>query len=149
MRVPIGKRLAHVRRDPIRRGARQFTAKEPPDRTFHPAQQMDAIGNMTDGDLLDRFVRVKTMPHVTADASMQFADRVGGPRNFQRQDRHAERFALVLRVDAAEFQDLGKIHAQFSPESMHAVVEKIRTKPVVARFDGRMRGKNAFGPSLS
>ena len=54
------------------------------------SKQMDAIGNMADGDLLDRFIRIETMPHVPANASMELADGVSRARHFERQNGHAK-----------------------------------------------------------
>ncbi len=88
------------------------------------------------------------MPHVPADAAVQFAHAVSGARELQRQHGHAERLILVLHVDAAQFHDFRKRHGKLAAEPMHGVIHQVRAEPVMASFHRCMRGKNALGASL-
>ena len=72
---------------------------EPAHRTFHPTQQMDAVGDVADGNLVGRPVRKEAVPHLPAHLTVQFADSVGGAGCLQRQHGHAERFVVVLGMD--------------------------------------------------
>ena len=85
---------------------------------------------------------------MAADPSVQFTHGIGGAGQFQRQYRHAERFALVLRVDAAQLQDLREGHRKLPAEPVHGVIHQIRTETVVAGLDRCMGGKDALGVSL-
>ena len=80
----------------------EFAAPEAPHRSLHPTQQMNAVGNVADGDLLDRPVGKQALPHLAADPAVQFADAIGRPRGLQGEHRHAERLLLVVRIDSAQ-----------------------------------------------
>ena len=60
--------------------AGEMASPEPAYRALHPAQQMNAVGDVADGHLLDGFVRVQAIPHVPADPSVQLAYAVGRAR---------------------------------------------------------------------
>ena len=46
---------------------------------FHPAQQMNAIGNMADGHFVHWPARIQTVPHLPTDPSVQLTDAIGRP----------------------------------------------------------------------
>src|SRR5262249_22501648 len=54
---------------------------EPAHRSFHPAEKMDAVGNMPDRHLLlfDLFalLRIERLPHGGAPLPVQFTDAIG------------------------------------------------------------------------
>src|SRR4026209_1990084 len=70
---------------PVHGFSRQSPPPEAAHGAFHPAEEMDAIGDVADGDLLDRFVGKEAMPHVTADSTVQLADAVGSAGYFKGQ----------------------------------------------------------------
>ena len=61
-----------------------------PDASLHPTEQMNAVRQMADGYLLDRFVGKETLPHVPAHTAMQLAHSIGGARKLQSKHGHAE-----------------------------------------------------------
>src|SRR5688572_14732260 len=55
---------------------RQFLTPETAHGSFHPAHEMNAVGDMTDGDFIDLLPRIKALPHLAAHLAMKFADSV-------------------------------------------------------------------------
>src|SRR5438067_348814 len=70
---------------PIDRFGVDLAAPELSDGPLHPPEQMNAVGEVADGHLLDRFVWKKTLPHVPAYAAMQLAHAIGSARKLQRE----------------------------------------------------------------
>ncbi|OQB58493.1 MAG: hypothetical protein BWX98_00594 [Candidatus Aminicenantes bacterium ADurb.Bin147] len=55
---------------------------EPPCFRRHPGQEMDAVGDVADGDVLLRPVGPQGPPHGPADSAVKLADAVGRPGGF-------------------------------------------------------------------
>src|SRR5665213_560468 len=125
-------------------GVGEFFAPELADGAFHPAEQMNAVGDVADGHVLFRHAEIKRLPHVAADLAVQFADAVGGARMFQREHGHAERFLRVFRMHAAQGEDFRKFHWQLAEVTLHRVTHQVRREAVVAGLDGRVRGEETF-----
>ena len=77
-----------------------------------PGGNVDAVGDVADGDLLLRPPRPEMGPHPPRDVAVQVAHGVGPPRELQPQHGHAERLVLVLRLDAAQAHQLLEGDAQ-------------------------------------
>ena len=86
----------------------------------------------------------KALPHVAADLAVQFADGVGGAAEFQREHGHAERFVRVLRLHAAQGENVIERNASGCQIALQGVVHQFGREPVVARLHRRVRGENAF-----
>jgi hypothetical protein len=67
-----------------------------------PTGNVDAVGDVADGDLLFDAPRPEVRPHAPRDVAMKRADRVGPPRKLQADHGHAKWLVLVLRLDAAQ-----------------------------------------------
>ena len=126
------------------RHCRQFLAPELPHGTLHPAEQVDAVGDVADGDLFLRRAGIKRLPHVAADLAVQFAHAVGGARHFEREHRHAKRFLQILRVHPAQAQKFGEGNGQLLPVQLEGVIHQALAEPVVAGLDRRVGGENAL-----
>ena len=146
---PVLRRARESRPGRRWRSRRQLAPPEPADGPFHPAEQVNAVGDMADGDLLDRLVRIQAMPHVPADAPMQFADGIGRAGELQRQHRHAKRLLVVLRIDPAQLHQLGERRRHLRAEPVQRIVHQIRAEAVMAGLHWRMRRENAFGLRLA
>ena len=57
---------------------------------------------------------IEAVPHVPADAAVQFAHGVGGARELQRQHGHAERLLQVLRIHPAQRHQLRERRRRFA-----------------------------------
>src|SRR5205807_2176566 len=93
---------------------------------------------MADRYLLDRFVRIQTMPHMPADPPVQFAHGIGRPRKLEREHRHAEGFLLVVRVDPAQFHHFGEWRRDLPAETVHREIGRAscRERPASPGADG-------------
>ncbi len=105
---------------------------------------MNTVGDVADRDIADPGAGVEGMPHLAADFTVKFADAVGRARGFQRQNGHAERFGLIVGVDAAEAHEVFGFHLHRGGKPVERVVHQAGAEAVVAGFDGRVRGKMAF-----
>ena len=121
----------------------QFLPPELPHRTLHPAEQVDSVRDVADGDFFDGRVRIKAVPHVAADLAVQLADAVCRARNFQRQHRHAKRLVRVLRVHPAKPHDIRPRHGDGRMISLQRIIHQRRREPVVPGLDRRVRGEMA------
>src|SRR5271165_4417996 len=68
-----------------------------------PAAEVNAVGDVPDGNLLYRHLRPDGLPHLPADLAMQLADAVGARRQSQSQDRHAEFAGPAHPAEIAKF----------------------------------------------
>jgi len=123
--------------------AGQLAPPEFPHGSFHPAEQVDSVRDVADGDFLDFFPRIKRQPHFAADLPVQFADAVGRAGKFQREDRHAKSFLRVLRMHAAKPEDVRKRHGQLRAITLHRKIHQVGRETVVSGLDGRVRGEMA------
>ena len=112
--------------------------------TFHPAEQMNAIGNVADGDFAFLFAGIQGLPHVAADLAVQFTDGVGGAGMFEREHRHAERLLRIVVLHAAEREDFAEGHGNLRGELGQREIHQIGREPVMAGLDRRVRGEEAF-----
>ena len=128
--------------------AGMFFPPEFPDGAFHPAHEMNAVGDVADGHLLDGFAGIEALPHVAADLAVQFADGVGGAGKFQRQNGHAERLVAVAGFHAAQAHEIVGGEGELGAILLHRVIYQAGGEAVVARLDRRVRGENTFRPSL-
>src|SRR5208337_799918 len=68
-----------------------------------PAAEVNAVGNVPDGNLVHRDLRPEGLPHLPADLAMQLADAVGARCQSQSQDRHAEFAGPAQTAKIAKF----------------------------------------------
>ena len=111
-------------------------------RVGEPAGDVDAVGDVADGDFLLDAPRPEMGPHAARDVAVQRAHGVGAPRELQADDGHAERFVLVLRLDAAEAHQLGGRNAELVAQRAQVLFDQAGVEAVVAGGDGRVRGED-------
>ena len=73
---------------------------------------MHAVGDVADRHFLLRPSRKEVLKNAPAHFAMQAADAVHRPRSPHRKISHVERLAFVIRVPAAEREQLRKGNAQ-------------------------------------
>ena len=112
--------------------------------TFHPAEQVDAVGDVADGDFFNGRAGIKGLPHVAADVAVEFAHAVGGARHLEREDGHAKRLLRVFRMHAAQRQDVLKRHGQLVLVQHEGEIHQFRREAVVAGFHRRVGGENTL-----
>ena len=67
-----------------------------------PGLHVDAVGDVADRHVILAQAGIERHPHRARYVSVQRGHGVGPPARLQRQHRHAELLALIVRVDAAE-----------------------------------------------
>ena len=71
-----------------------------------PTGHVHAVGDVADGNFFFHAPRPQVGPHPPRDVAVQATDGVGPPRQLEPQHGHAEAFALVVRLDAAQAHQL-------------------------------------------
>ncbi len=107
-----------------------------------PTGDVDAVGDVADGDFLFHPPRPEVGPHPPGDAAVQAAHGVGPPRELQPEDGHAEILALVLRFDAAEAHQLVRRNPQLVAQRPKMLFDQGGVKAVVSGGDGRVGGED-------
>ena len=69
-------------------GGAEFATPKSPHRALHPSQQMDSVGDVANWNFVNFSLRIKRLPHLPADTSVKFADRIGGTGHAQGQHGH-------------------------------------------------------------
>ena len=67
----------------------------------HPAEYVNAVGDVADGHFIDGHV-VFFPPHFTADCAVQLTDPIGGTSRVEGEHGHAELLGIVLRIETAK-----------------------------------------------
>jgi len=80
---------------------------------------MDAVRDVSDGNVVLGPVRPKALPHGPRNAAVKLADAIGGAGAFEGQDGHAEGLVGIIGTDPSERQDLGT--GDFEPFWMREV----------------------------
>ena len=107
-----------------------------------PGGDVDAVGDVADGDLLLGPPRPEMGPHPPRDVAVQVAHGVGPPRELQPQHGHAERLVVVLRLDAAQAHQLFEGDAQLVAQGTKVLLDQVAIETVVAGRHGRVRGED-------
>ena len=76
------------------------------------------------------------------DVAVQAAHGVGPARELQPEHGHAERFVLVLRLDAAQAHQLLERDAQLVAQRAEVLLDQAAVEAVVAGGHGRVRGED-------
>ena len=71
-------------------GDAEFAPPEAPHRPFHPTKQVNPIGDMANGHVVQLLAGIQPVPHFAADMAVQVAHGVRCARGFERQHRHTE-----------------------------------------------------------
>ena len=104
-----------------------------------------AIGDVADRHFVDRHVRPNARPHCPRHFAVELGDAVGGSGGAQRQDRQRERFALVVRIDAAQREEGLAVDAQLAVPIAEVTVHEIDIENFISGRNGRVRGENIPG----
>ena len=105
---------------------------------------MDAVGDVADWNLFFNSPGPEVSPHSAGDMAVERADRIGSPRELESQDGHTKRFVVVLRLDAAQTQELFAGDTEFVSERPEMFLDQRRAKTVVAGRDGCVSRKNGL-----
>ena len=79
----------------------------------NPRLEMNAVGDVRDGDFIFRHAGPQVVPHLAADLAVQPADAVAERGHAQGQRGHAEAFSRVLGIAPAECQEALAVDAEF------------------------------------
>jgi len=71
-----------------------------------PGRQMNAVGDVADGNLVFGNIRPQVLPHPAGDLAVKFADAVAGAGHLDRKDGHIEFAVAMGPADAAEAVEL-------------------------------------------
>ena len=107
-----------------------------------PALDVDAVGDVADGDFLLDAPRPEVGPHPPGDVAVQVAHGVGPAGELQPQHGHAERLVLVLRLDAPQAHQLLGRDAQLVAQRAEVLFDQVAVEAVVAGGHGRVRGEH-------
>ena len=105
---------------------------------------MDAVGNMADGDFIDFFAGIERLPHLAADAPMEFTHAVRCARGLQGEHGHAEWFIRALWIHPAHAHQFILRDAKLCSIGAERVFHQGGTKAVVACFHGGVGGEDAL-----
>ena len=122
----------------------EFAAPEPADRALHPAEQVNAVGDVADGNLVLGEVRPEAIPHVAADLAVEFAHAVGGATGLEREHSHTERLVGLLWIHAAQRHQVIEGNLQQILHAAQGVIHQLRAEPVVSGLDWRVGGEETF-----
>ena len=86
--------------------------------------------------------RPEVRPHPPRDVAVEVAHGVGPAGKLQRQDGHAERLVLVLRLDPAQAHQLLEGDAQLVAQRAKVLLDQRAVEAVVSGGDGRVRGED-------
>ncbi len=107
-----------------------------------PTGDVDAVGDVSDGDFLFRPPRPEVRPHPPRDVAVEVAHGVCPAGKLQRQHGHAERLVLVLRLDPAQAHQLLERDAQLVAQRAKVLLDQRTVEAVVSGGHGRMRGED-------
>ena len=116
-------------------------AREPVDRKIaivkllhlpgQPTAHMHAVGDMADGDFLFDAPRPQVGPHAAGTWPCSELTALALRDSLSRQHRHAEGFALVLRLDTAQTHQLVVGDAQVLPQRAQVFFDQSAVEAVV------------------
>src|SRR5262249_46990453 len=85
---------------------------EQPGGARHPAQDMNSVGDMSNGRDPGLFLCMQFFPHLPTDFFMEFTHAVISSRHFQSKDRHAKSLLRIGWINAAVTQQGIEIKSQ-------------------------------------
>ena len=142
-RVDVVERLPNLGvAHPLLPIAAEHAVVEQVHRVGEPGGNVNAVGDVADGDFFFDAPRPEVGPHAAGDVAVQSADGVGAARELEADDRHAERFVFVLRFDAAEAHELCGRDAELVAKRAEMFFDEVRGEPVVAGGHGRVGGED-------
>ena len=122
----------------------ELATPEATHRALHPAEQMNAVGDVADGHLVLGQIGPETIPHVPAHLAVEFTHAVGGPAGLEREHRHAERLVGLLRIHSAQSHQVIEGNLQQILHPAQGVIHQLRAEPVVSGLDRRVGGEETF-----
>ena len=118
--------------------------QERPRRRGGPGRQVDAVGDMVDGDGVEGVVWIEMVPLAPRYLAVERRDGVGLARELQPQHRHRERFPRVVGMDPSVGQQCLLRQPDFLAEALHLLDEEGRDEAVVAGRHRRVRGEDTL-----
>ena len=111
----------------------------------NPTAEVDAVGDVADGDFGFREAAPDGIPHAAADGAVELADRVAEGGEAESQDGHAEIFVVVGGILTAEGEEIAAADAEAAIGSGEIMIHEAGGEIVVAGGDGRMGGEDQAG----
>src|SRR5262245_26771230 len=71
-----------------------------------PTRYVYAVGDVADRNFLFHPPRPQRRPHSSRNVAVKLAHGVGAARNLEADDRHRERFVVILRLDTSQTHEL-------------------------------------------
>ena len=132
--IPVERQHAVVQRADLRR---------------QPGRHVNAVRDVPDRDFFFAAPRPEIGPHPAADDAVQARDGVRPPAELERQHRHAERFLLVLRLDAPQAHQRIVLEPQLVALRPEVLFDQLGAEAVVPGGDGSVRREGAHGRRLA
>ena len=107
-----------------------------------PTAGVDAVGGVTDGHFVGRQGRPDARPQPPADLAVQLGDAVARAAQPKGEHGQAQRLVVVVRVLAAEGEELLPGQAQPGPIVLEVLVDQPGLEGVVAGRDGGVGGEH-------
>ena len=114
--------------------------------TGRPRLQVDAVGYVTDRDLVDGQSRPESRPLLTGHATVQSAHAVAVARASHGEDRRAERVGRVVATISTECEQRLGLDAELAGVAREEALRDGRGEVVVTGGDGRVGREHETGP---
>ena len=112
-----------------------------------PGRHVNSVGHMADGHFVLRPVRKKRLKEMPADFPMQAAHAIHRPAAADRQIGHVETFGRVVRILAAQGQQIVEGNAEFLLRiTAEVLFDESRSETVKAGGHRRVGGKKIPRP---
>ena len=104
-----------------------------------PRADVDAVGDVADRHLLLGSTRKERRPHRARHLAVQRRHGIGAARQLQREDRHAEAFVRIGRIDASERQQLVCAQSHRLAQRAEMLLDEMRREAIVPGRHRRVR----------
>ena len=111
-------------------------------RIAQPGGEVDAVGDVADGHLVDRAIGPQRGPHLARDLAVAAADAVARAARVQGELRHAEGLAVVVGARAPEPDDGVEVDADLAGQRAQRLDDQLGLVGVVARGHRGVRGEH-------
>ena len=107
-----------------------------------PRWNVDAVGDVPDRNFLDRAARKEIREQFAAHLAVQPTHAVDAGRPANREVRHVERFGIVVRLHAAQAEDLADAYVHLGCERREVTDDVAGIEPVEGCGDRRVGGEH-------
>ena len=114
-----------------------------------PGGDMDAVGDVADGDGVFGAAGIEALPHGAGDFAVERGDGVGAAGELEAEHGHAEGLAVVAGMLAAEAHEVFVRDAELVAQRSEVLFDEVGAEAVVAGGDGRVGGEDDFAGNLA